>query len=249
LPYLDERWQHLRMGSAVRAAFFDFGNTLVEARGDEDQWQPLVLSRVAEAFGSQPWAELLYAADLRRPPFDDPHRQDTIRWIAAWFRDRGESWTEEEVIRLRDALASPLPDAFSLAPGAEAALRWCKEQGLPVAILTNTITRGDAEVWEDCRRLGLGSLVDHVVSSYSTGWSKPHPAMFERALKRFGVERGAAFMVGDQLGEDIVGAKRAGLRAIWKSTTPLPEGSTDRPDVVIGSLVELPTVAGSWLSV
>jgi putative hydrolase of the HAD superfamily len=236
------------MSSPLRAAFFDLGNTLVEAPGDVDHWQPLVIARIEEAFGPLPWAQSLYATDIRRPSADDPHRQDTNRWITAWLRDRGERWTEAEVERLRRALASPLPDAFSLAPGAEEAVRWCKTQGLSVAILTNTITRGDTEVWEDCRRLGLGGLIDEVVSSYSTGWSKPHHAMFDRALERFGVERRAAFMVGDQFGVDIVGAKRSGLRAIWKSTSPSPEGSTDQPDAVIASLVDLPAIVEGWLS-
>ena len=248
MSIIDIRWHHLWVGSRLRAAFFDLGNTLVEAPGGVDHWQPLVIARIEEAFGPLPWAQSLYATDIRRPPANDPHRQDTNRWITAWLRDRGERWTEAEVERLRRALASPLPDAFLLAPGAEEAVRWCKTQGLSVAILTNTITRGDTEVWEDCRRLGLSGLIDEVVSSYSTGWSKPHHAMFERALERFGVDRRTAFMVGDQFDEDIVGAKRAGLRAIWKSTSPSPEGSTDQPDAVIASLVDLPAVAEGWLS-
>jgi HAD superfamily hydrolase (TIGR01509 family) len=236
------------MDGVLRAAFFDLGNTLVEAPGDEDHWRPLVMARIERAFGALPWAELLYAADIRRQSADGPFRQETNSWIAAWLRDRGESWTETQVERLRLAFASPLPDAFSLAPGAEAALRWCKEQGLFVAVLTNTMSRGDEEVWRDCRRLGLDGLIDEVVSSYSTGWSKPHPAMFHRALASFGVEPDTAFMVGDQLAEDVVGAKRMGLRAIWKSTRPPPEDCADCPDAVIASLVALPEIAAAWLS-
>ena len=236
------------MDSPLRAAFFDMGDTLVEARPGADHWRPVVMARVERKFGPLPWAELLYAADIRRPAADDPFRQETNRWIAAWLHDRGENWSEAQVERLRIAFASPLPDAFSLAPGAEAALRWCKARELSVAVLTNTITRGDAEVWQDCRRLGLEGLVDEVVTSYSTGWSKPHPAMFERALAFVGVEPGEAFMVGDQFREDVVGAKQMGLHAIWKNTRPTPEGATVRPDAVIASLVELPQIAQAWLS-
>jgi FMN phosphatase YigB (HAD superfamily) len=236
------------MRSRLRAALFDMGDTLVEASPGEDHWRPVVMARVKREFGALPWAGLLYAADIRRPPAADPFRQETNRWITEWLHERGETWTEAQVERLRVAFASPLPDAFSLAPGAEAALRWCKAQGLSVVVLTNTITRGDADVWHDCRRLGLEGLVDEVVSSYSTGWSKPHPAMFERALAFVGVEPGAAFMVGDQFFEDVVGAKQLGIRAIWNSTRPTPEGATDRPDAIIASLVELPQIAQAWLS-
>jgi HAD superfamily hydrolase (TIGR01509 family) len=230
-----------------RAAFFDLGDTLVEAAPGEDHWRPVVMARIEREFGPRSWAEELYAADIRRTHPDDPHRQETNRWIGEWLLERGETWTEADVERLRVAFASPLPDAFSLAPGAEAALRWCKARGLTVAILTNTITRGDAEVALDRRRLGLDGLVDHIVSSYSVGWSKPHPAMFERALSLSGVGASGAFMVGDDFIADIVGAKRIGMRAIWKSTRPIPDLSLpERPDATIASLTELPGVLESW---
>jgi len=230
-----------------RAAFFDLGDTLVEAAAGQDHWRPIVMERVEREFGPRPWAEALYAADIRRVQPGDPHRQDTNRWIGEWLRDRGEIWTGADVERLRIAFASPLPDAFSLAAGAEDALRWCKARGLTVAILTNTITRGDAEIAIDRRRLGLEGLVDHLVSSYSVGWSKPHPAMFERALLLAGVGADDAFMVGDDFVADVVGAKRIGMRAIWKSARPVPDPSyPERPDATIASLVELPAIVESW---
>jgi HAD superfamily hydrolase (TIGR01509 family) len=230
-----------------RAAFFDLGGTLVEAAAGEDHWRPVVMERVEREFGRRPWAEALYAADIRSAQPDDPHRQETNRWIGEWLREHGEHWSEADVERLRLAFASPLPEAFSLAAGAEAALRWCKARGLAVAILTNTITRSDAEVALDRGRLGLDELVDHIVSSYSVGWSKPHPAMFERALSLVGVGADEAFMVGDDFLADVVGAKRTGLRAIWKSAHPIPDPSyPEEPDATISSLVELPGVLESW---
>jgi HAD superfamily hydrolase (TIGR01509 family) len=232
-----------------RAAFFDFGDTLVEAIPGEDHWRPVVMARVAAEFGVLPLAEALYAADLRSARPDDLYRQETNAWIAAWLRERGESWTAADIERLRVAFASPLPDAFSLAPGAEAALHWCKARGMTVSILTNTITRADSDVLGDCRRLRVEGLIDHIVSSYSTGWSKPHPAMYERALALAGVEASEAFMVGDDYTADVVGAKRVGIRAVWKSARPLPEGAhVERPDAVIRSLAELPAVIEGWIA-
>jgi FMN phosphatase YigB (HAD superfamily) len=231
----------------LRAAFFDLGGTLVEAVPGEDHWRPVVMARVLQEFGPRPRAEALYAAEIRRYSPDDPHRQETNRWIGEWLREQGEIWTDADVERLRVAFASPLPDAFSLAPGAEATLRWCKAHGLTVAVLTNTITRGDLEVQGDCRRLAVDGLIDHVVSSYSIGWSKPHPAMFERALSLARVGASNAFMVGDEFIADVVGAKRVGMRAIWKSARSVPDASyAERPDATIASLVELPDLLESW---
>lgn len=232
----------------LRAAFFDLGGTLVEGPPGADAWRSAVMARIEREFGPLPWAELLYAADIRLPPAHDPYRQETERWLAEWLAARGEVWGAEKIERLRRAFAAPLPATFSLSPGAKDALRWSKEHGLVVVVLTNTTTRGDADVWSDCRRLGLDGLVDEVVSSYSTGWSKPHPAMFERALAFAGVDAGAAFMVGDQLAEDVAGAKGLGLRTVWKRSGQTQHGDArERPDAVIASLAELPAVAEAWV--
>jgi HAD superfamily hydrolase (TIGR01509 family) len=232
----------------LRAAFFDLGGTLVEAPPGDDPWRPLVMARIEREFGALPWADRLYAADIRRPPPDDPYRQETDRWLADWLKEHGEAWDDAQVERLRLAFAAPLPEVFSLSPGAETALRWSKAHELVVVVLTNTTSRGDAEVWSDCRRLGLEGLVDEVVSSYSTGWSKPHPAMFERAIAFAGVDARAAVMVGDQLHEDVAGAKQLGLRTVWKRTRHSPDPREhERPDAVIGSLAELPAMAQTWL--
>lgn len=236
------------MDTQLRGAFFDLGGTLVDAPAGDDPWRPVVMANIAQAFGPLPWAEALYDAHIQ-PATEGPDalRQETNKWIAAWLRDRGEPWDDAEVERLRVAFGTPLPEVFGLAPGAEPALRWCKARGLFVAILTNTYTRDDAVIANDCKRLGLAGLVDFVVSSYSTGWSKPHPAMFERALAAFGLAPREAFMVGDDFAADVIGAKSVGMRAIWKSTQPEPDGMTERPDAVIESLAELPRVVQPWM--
>lgn len=80
--------------------------------------------------------------------------------------------------------------------------------------------------------------IDHIVSSHSTGWAKPHAAMFERALSLSGVSPDEAFMVGDEFPTDIVGAKRVGIRAIWVHPAPTawPQYK-ERADETIPSLL------------
>jgi putative hydrolase of the HAD superfamily len=56
--------------------------------------------------------------------------------------------------------------------------------------------------------------VDAIVDSRSHGRVKPHPTIFDAALKRLGVAPSEAVMVGDSLEEDIAGAKALGMRAI-----------------------------------
>src|SRR5258708_11156901 len=102
-----------RRGRAVsvipKAAFFDLGDTLVEAIPGEDHWKPVVMARVEAAFGALPWAEELYAADIRSATAGDPYRQETNRWLADRLRRRGAPWAGARAERPRPAVACPLP--------------------------------------------------------------------------------------------------------------------------------------------
>jgi len=79
----------------MRTALFDVGGTLLETRGDP--WRPLVLEAIRREFGARPWAETLYDADIRRPAPDDPHRQETNRWLSEWLKANAEELSEAEV--------------------------------------------------------------------------------------------------------------------------------------------------------
>ena len=230
----------------MRAALFDVGGTLLETRGDP--WRPLVLEAIRREFGARPWAETLYDADIRRPAPDDPHRQETNRWLSEWLKANGEELGEADVERLRGAFAAPIDYGPHLCEGATAALRWCKARGLTVVLITNMLSTGDAEAWRNWRRTEAADVIDHVVTSHSVGWAKPHPAMFERALALAGAPASEAFMVGDDLDVDIAGAGALGIRTVWKR----PRGAgrdqaRRRPDAVIASLRELPAALEPWI--
>ena len=234
---------------AIRAALFDVGGTLLGWPRGDDPWRSVVLAAIEREFGARPWAEALYVADIRRPPPGDPYRQETNRWIADWLTGNAETLSDAEVERLRRAFASPLQDGWRLLPGAVSALRWCKNEGLTVALVSNMLSTGDEELRRNWSQVGPLELVDHVVSSHSTGWMKPHRAMFERALALAGADATEAFMVGDDYELDVVGPKRLGIRAVWKTSDAAPpEGAVYFPDGVIASLEDLPSVVGPWLA-
>jgi FMN phosphatase YigB (HAD superfamily) len=233
----------------LRAALFDVGNTLLGWPAGDDPWRSVVLTAIEREFGTRPWAEALYAADIRRPPPGDPYRQETNRWLADWLTANAETLDDADVERLRRAFASPLRDGWRLLPGAVAALRWCKDQGLAVVLVSNMLSTGDEELRRNWDQLAPPELVDHIVSSHSTGWMKPHPAMYRRALALVGAEPTEAFMVGDSYELDVVGAKLLGIRAVWKTSDPtIPDGAVFLPDGVITSLEDLAHVVGPWLA-
>jgi putative hydrolase of the HAD superfamily len=88
----------------------------------------------------------------------------------------------------------------------------------------------------------LQGLVSAAVSSSQHGYLKPHPSIFLAALQLLGVPAGEALMVGDSVGQDIEGARRAGMRAVLvrRGAADEPFGGVVASDVpVINSLREL----------
>ena len=236
-------------GVALRAVFLDIGDTLVEGWPSRERVNELTREALVREFGERDWYDAFVSAEFGPAEGAEAHRQETNRWVEDWFVNSGYGLDDVAVDRLRSAGSVPLDLVGQLVPGAADALRWSKGRGLVIGLITNTLWRGDEEVWEDMRRFGLADAVDHVVSSHSVGWQKPHEAIFRRALELSGVPAADAVMVGDRMMQDVWGAKRLGMRAIWRR--PLvgaPQEPVDvEPDASIDDLSELPPLLEGWM--
>ena len=60
----------------------------------------------------------------------------------------------------------------------------------------------------------LEGLIAAAVSSSEHGYMKPHPSIFDAALRLVGVPAAEAVMVGDSLTHDIDGARQVGMRGV-----------------------------------
>jgi FMN phosphatase YigB (HAD superfamily) len=245
---------------ALRAAFFDVGDTLVEHWAPREKQHELLREALRHEFGERDWYERWISAEIE-PPRSGPtdlaaiaagdeelFKQETVRWYEQWFRNAQIGIDDIEVDRLRSTMCIPLDLVSTPVPGAFDAVRWCKAKGLNVVVITNTLSRGDAEVWMDWRRYGLADAIAGVVSSHTLGWQKPHRLIFERALELAGARADEAVMVGDRLLADIWGAKRLGMRAVLRRTAADDQAAVEvTPDAVIDDLTELPAVLRAWM--
>lgn len=233
----------------LKAAFFDVGDTLVEHWAPRDKLDELARLALRREFGERDWYERFIGATIAPAAPEEALRQETLRWYEQWFRNAQVGIDDIDLERVRVAMTVPLELISTPVPGAFTAVRWCKSKGLRVILVTNTLSRGDDEVWEDWRRFGLADAIDGVTSSHTVGWQKPHRAIYERALELAGAQAAEAFMVGDRLDADILGAKRIGMRAVWRRTEHEQATVDVEPDATIGDLTELPAVVTPWLDV
>jgi HAD superfamily hydrolase (TIGR01662 family) len=85
----------------------------------------------------------------------------------------------------------------------------------------------------------LEGLFSAAVSSADHGYMKPHPSIFETALRQASADPVSSVMVGDSVAHDVEGARRLGMRAVLVARTAPIDGCP--PDVpVIRTLRELP---------
>jgi putative hydrolase of the HAD superfamily len=114
------------------------------------------------------------------------------------------------------------------------ALRLLRERGLRLVVASNW----DCSLPDWLERAGLGGLLDGAVSSAVVGRAKPAPDVFLEALRLAGAEPGEAIHVGDSPGNDVEGARAAGVRPLLL----VRDGEAPPGMAAIRSLAELPSL-------
>ncbi len=100
--------------------------------------------------------------------------------------------------------------AWELYPETHDTLIALRERGITTAVVSNF----DSRLTDVLTALGIAALVDHPIYASPHGVAKPDPRLFEIALDACGVEAGAAIHVGDELDDDVAGARAAGITPV-----------------------------------
>lgn len=100
---------------------------------------------------------------------------------------------------------------FHLLPGVkEVVIALAKKY--PLTIVSNGF--GEVQHYK-FEQSGLQPYLTHTVISDEIGINKPQPGIYEEALRRNGINREEAIMIGDSYTSDIAGAIHAGIDQIW----------------------------------
>lgn len=215
----------------VRAVLLDLDDTLFDHRG---------CSRVAleatrschPALAAMPAPELerVHAAVLEalhedvmlgRTPLEEARRERFRRVLAASGARPDDAAASEaaEVYRVRyREVRRAVPGAAALLEALAARVR--------VGILSNNLYD---EQMDKLRTCGLDPFVEALVVSERVGVPKPDPAIFRAAVQELGSAPHDTVMVGDSWRADIVGARAAGLPAVWYNPLRLPLPPGERP--------------------
>ena len=128
-----------------------------------------------------------------------------------------------------------LEKMYEAAPGVVAALHSRFKLGIIANQSLGTQERID--------KWGIGQYFDVVMASAEAGCAKPDPNIFISALNKAGCKATDAFMIGDRLDNDIIPAKKLGMKTIWvRQAYAIYQKIDDEskvPDYIVNSIDEI----------
>jgi putative hydrolase of the HAD superfamily len=113
---------------------------------------------------------------------------------------------------MRDALVENTQNSANwdqILPGTRDALERLRQE-YAIAVISNADGRIDAVL----RRCGIVDCFANITDSGIVGHEKPHPAIFEAALREMKADPAESLYVGDVYSVDYVGARNAGMQAV-----------------------------------
>lgn len=216
----------------IKAILFDLDNTLL----DRDQ----TFRRFSELLID------LYFLDL--PPEEKNRYIELIRVLDNdGYKKKSEMFTEllemldwnkkPQLSELLDFYNVHYVESAVLLDHAIELLDYCKLSNFKLGLITNGtnhIQYGKVD------KLGIREYFHVIVVSEEAGVKKPDERIFRMALEQLGLQPDETVFVGDHPRNDIWGARRAGLEAIWMERNQKWDESLDvTPSKTIRRLDEL----------
>ena len=232
---------------AIEAVIFDWGGTLSSFVSAElvDAWR-LAARHLAPEREDEVTATLIAVEEEFWATTATHQRSTTLGDLLAAASARigldvAEALLEEAAVRHLDAWTGHVEHDADAAP----TLRALRERGLRIGLLSNTHwPRAFHERFLE--RDGLAELIDARLYTSEMPFQKPHTSAFESALRALAVEQpDRAVFVGDRPWDDVVGARRAGMRTVLRPNDRVPAYDVE-PDAVIAELPELIAVVDGW---
>jgi len=242
--------------TAPRVILFDIGSTLWSSPAEAESALAYCYGRgraaLLRAVGDAPPVEALIEAvegyfaeweGVWRDAFAGLTQAPTTKFVAESLARLGVQAPPQALAEFTDAILETsvyTAKAEPPEPAMAQALAALRERGLRLGCVSNAFM-GAATLGQIMAERGLGEHLELTVSSCELGFRKPHPAIYEAALGRFGVAPGETVFVGDRLDADVEGPARLGMRTVLSHQyrQEEPDGAKVRPDHVIRHLSEL----------
>jgi putative hydrolase of the HAD superfamily len=213
-----------------KAILFDLGDTILH----EGDYQPLV--GITQLFGR---AGLRAGVDLESACAGSMALLSEVRAkrdseitefpFQSWLRLVVDQFCADRDILLADAELEFWSASARMEPqpGIAAVLAWLTKRKIPLGVVSNAMFSTRLLAGELARHR-LEDAFQFVMSSADYGVQKPHPALFLAAAARLGFQPAEIWFVGDSYKKDVLGARNAGMNAVWYNPqrAPVPDNES-----------------------
>ncbi|AFK22243.1 TIGR02253 family HAD-type hydrolase [Pyrococcus sp. ST04] len=198
----------------IKAVFFDFVGTLLSTEAEAETHLNIMREVLKEAKDISPEDLLKEYEKMTRDAFS--------KYAGKPFRPIRD--IEEEIMKeLSKKYGFKYPENFweihlkmhqtygKLYPEAVDVLKRLREMGYHVGLITDS---DNDYLKAHLEALGILDLFDSITTSEEAGFFKPHPRVFELALKKAGVKGEEAIYVGDNPIKDCGGARQLDILSV-----------------------------------
>jgi putative hydrolase of the HAD superfamily len=210
------------MDFSFKAVCFDWAHTLVDL-GEENDRKPLekvfdflqtkqillpdfeeCLAKSRELFKSM--------IELSRTTHREARYEEVLQYLLFYFK---VPW--EGQVTLDEILEAYYREVFQerqIFPEVVPVLNQLDQWGVSMGIVSNT-TNPVAIKEMELANSGLKKYFDFAIYSSGLPFRKPHPSIFQLAIKHFQLQTGEILFVGDSPSADILGAQGVGMKTAW----------------------------------
>ena len=220
----------------IKAVFFDLYHTLIHY----DPPQEELVAKALKDFGINMDAEVfrlpIVAADdfiyaeIANRPLRHRSQEERVALYTQYqgivLREAGIEADEKLTLGLLGKMQQ-FKMNLALFDDVAPALTDLKGRGLTLGLISNI----EQDINDTLTRLDLTSWLEIIVTSQDAGANKPHPEIFQEALRQAGVQPPEAIYVGDQYQFDILGANGVGMKGILIDRIGYHEDITDCPKI------------------
>ena len=197
----------------IKAVLFDLGNTLVYSHPEETFKEILETQDIVKSVD-----DVKKALTQGNREFDVeehihlPIREFYTQWNIVQLEHLGIT-DKENARKLAEIIDSQWFNYAQIYvyPDTKETLKKLKQKGLKLGIITGGF---EEDVERILPAVNLEAIFDIYVGTNTVGKRKPHPEVFQHALKLLRIQPEEAIFIGDQLEADYQGAQRVGMKAL-----------------------------------
>ena len=230
-----------------KAILFDLDDTIITGDvGTEELWKTLCHQHAElieglsgdVLFSEIDQARKWYWADPERHRIKRLDLKKARRELVEMVFSKLGIENEEVCYSLADSFTVKRQEMVILVPGAIDTLVHFKKTGIPMALITNGASDFQRQ---KIGRFDLAQYFDYILVEGEFGAGKPDKSVFTHTLGILGASPENAWMVGDDLLRDILGANDSGIYSIWVDlqNKGLPDKPEAQPDRIITAITEL----------